>query len=73
MDFNKPAELSLSFEGIDLEELNLTSADYDFVFIDDNGDTEVVGYNAIHVNESQGKIWVTKAKINHFSRYAFTR
>lgn len=71
MVFDKPVLLSLSFEGIDLEELNLTTGDYDFAFIDDNGNTEVVGYNAIHVNESQGKIWVTKAKLYHFSRYGF--
>ena len=73
MNFKKPAELNLLFEGIDLEELNLTSGDYDFVFIDDNGNTELVGYKAIHVIESKGKIWVTNAKLNHFSRYAFSR
>ncbi len=71
MVFDKPVELSLKFEGIDLEELGLTNGDYDFVFIDDNGNAEVIGYNAIHVNESQGKIWVTKADLPHFSRYAF--
>jgi len=71
MDFDKPVELSLRFEGIDLEELNLTTGDYDFVFIDDQGNTEIVGYNAIHIDESQGKIRVIKAKLHHFSRYGF--
>jgi len=71
MVFDKPVELSLNFDGLDLEGLNLTSGDYNFVFIDNDGNTEVVAYNAIHVNESQGKIWVTKAKLPHFSRYAF--
>jgi hypothetical protein len=71
MVFNKPLELTLSFEGLDLEELNLTTGDYDFVFIDNYGNTEIIGYNAIHVNEDHGKIWVTKAKLPHFSRYAF--
>ena len=71
MVFDKPVELSLNFEGIDLEELNLTTGDFDFVFIDNNGNTEVIAYNAIHVDESRGKIWVTKAKLPHFSRYAF--
>jgi hypothetical protein len=71
MVFDKPVELSLMFNGIDLEELNLTTGDYDFAFIDDNGNTEVVAYSAIHVNASQDKIWVTKAQLPHFSRYAF--
>ena len=71
MDFDKPVELSLRFEGIDLEGLNFTTGDYDFVFIDDQGNTEVVGYNAIRVDESQGKISVIRAKLHHFSRYAF--
>ena len=71
MVFEEPVELTLWFEGIDLEELNLTTGDYDFVFIDDQGNTEVVGYNAIHVDESQDKIRVIKAKLYHFSRYSF--
>jgi hypothetical protein len=73
MVFNKPLELDLKFEGIDLEQLNLIEGDYDFVFIDDNGDIEIIQYNGLHVIESQGKIWVTKANLNHFSRYAFAR
>ena len=71
MVFNEPAELTLWFEGIDLEELNLTTGDYDFVFIDDNGNIEIIGYNALHVDESRGAIWVIKADLPHFSRYAF--
>lgn len=71
MVFDKPLELSMKFEGIDLEGLDLTTGDYDFVFIDDEGNTEVVGYNAIHVDEAKSKIWVTKAKLYHFSRYGF--
>ena len=68
MDFDIPVELDIKFEGIDL---NLTTGDYDFVFIDDDGNIEVVTFNAIHVNESRGKISVTKAKLHHFSRYGF--
>ena len=73
MVFNKPVELDLKFVGIDLEHLNLIEGDYDFVFIDDNGDIEIIQYNGLHVIELQGKIWVTKANLNHFSRYAFSR
>ena len=68
MVFNKPVELDMKFEGIDL---NFTAGDYDFVFIDDDGNIEVVTFNAIHVKESQGKISVIKAKLHHFSRYGF--
>ena len=71
MIFDIPVELDLRFEGLDLEELNLTTGDYDFVFIDDDGNVELIGYNAIHVNEAQGKVWVTKAELPHFSRYGF--
>jgi hypothetical protein len=71
MVFDKPAELDLKFEGIDLGELNLTEGDYDFVFVGDDGRIEVVEYNALHVDESKSKIWVTKADLNHFSRYGF--
>ena len=68
MVFDKPVELDLKFEGLDLD---LTTGDYDFIFIDDDGNIEVVAFNAIHVDESQRKIWVTKADLPHFSRYAF--
>jgi len=71
MVFDKPLILDLTFEGIDLEGLDLTTGDYDFVFIDGDGTTGTVSYNALHVNEDQGKIWVIKAKLDHFSRYGF--
>ena len=71
MVFTKPLELNLMFEGLDLTSLNLTTGDYDFVFIDEYGNVEIIGYNAIHVNETMGKLWVTKADLPHFSRYGF--
>jgi len=71
MVFEKPLELDLKFEGIDLAPLGLTTGTYDFVFIDDHGNMELVSYNGLHVDEDKGKIWVSKAKLNHFSRYGF--
>ena len=71
MVFDIPLELNVTFLGLDLAALNLTNGDYDFVFIDDDGNMKVIGYNAIHVNEDQGKLWVTNADIPHFSRYGF--
>ena len=71
MTFDIPLQLDLTFIGLDLDSLNLTTGDYDFVFIDEEGNIETIGYNAIHVTEDQGKLWVTHADIPHFSRYGF--
>lgn len=71
MVFEKALELDLKFEGIDLAPLGLTNGPYDFVFIDDHRNIELVSYNSFHVDEEKGKIWVSKAKLNHFSRYGF--
>ena len=68
MVFDIPLLLDLDFEGLDLD---LTNGNYDFVFIDDDGNIEVVAFNSLHVNETQGAIWVHKAKLYHFSRYGF--
>jgi hypothetical protein len=77
MVFNKPVELKVKFEGINLEELDLTNGDYDFVYIDDEGNIEPVQHDRIDVDENKGKIKFHgrkgKAKLNHFSRYAFIR
>ena len=73
MVFDNPVELDLKFIGIDFEELNLTSGNYDFLYIDDNGNTETVLYDGVFVDELQGKVRVQKANLNHFSRYCFTR
>ena len=76
MVFNKPVELKVKFEGIDLEELALTNGDYDFVFIDDEDNIELVQHDQIDVDEHKGKIKFKKkgkAYLDHFSRYAFVR
>jgi hypothetical protein len=73
MVFNKPTELDLKFEGLDIEQLNLIEGDYDFVFINDNDSIEEIDHNGVKVKENKGKISVKKAKLNHFSRYAFVR
>jgi hypothetical protein len=92
MVFDKPVELQAIFEGINLENLDLghtrfeginlenlgsTSGDYDFVFIDEDGNIELVEHDLIDVDEHNGKIKFHgengKAKLTHFSRYAFIR
>jgi len=73
MVFNKPVELDLKYTGLDPEEMNLTSGNYDFLYIDDNGNTETIPSYGVVVNELIGEISVKKAKLDHFSRYSFTR
>lgn len=73
MTFDVPLELDLKFEGMDLSALALEEGDYDFVYIGDDGHIETIQNNGLHVKEDKGKIWVNKAELNHFSRYAFSR
>ena len=73
MVFDKPTTLDVKFEGIDLKELELVTGDYDFVYIDDAGIVEEIEHDGVTVKESNGEIRVKKAKLNHFSRYGFTR
>lgn len=73
MVFSEPAELDVTFDGIDLNLLDSRYGSYDFVYIPDAGPVELVDYNTIQVEENQSQIFVKKAKLNHFSRYAFAR
>ncbi len=73
MVFNKPLELTAKFEGISLNELDQATGEYDFVYLYSSGVFEAVDHNGIIVEESNGEISVNKAKLNHFSRYAFAR
>ena len=73
MVFDTPVKLQMKFEGIDLEELQLVSGQYDFVFIDVNGNIEPVPYQDFDVDESGGQICLGEALLSHFSRYAFVR
>jgi hypothetical protein len=73
MVFNKPLELDLKFEGIDLNEIESAIGEYDFIYINDTGIFEDVDHNGVIVQENNGTIRVNKAYLNHFSRYAFTR
>lgn len=74
MEFSIPNDLDVKFEGIELTELQSVDGEFDFVYITDEGDyIEDVDYNVIQVQESEGNIFVQKAKLNHYSRYAFAR
>ena len=71
MVFDIPVELDMKFEGLDLEELNLTNGDYDFVYIDEDGTIEYIEYDEIEIDVSKGRIEVDDAELTHFSRYGF--
>ena len=73
MVFDKPLELDFKYKGLDPDKLNLTSGNYDFLYIDDNGNTETILSDGVVVKEQNGEISVKNAMLGHFSRYAFIR
>ena len=73
MDFDKPVELDVKYKGLDPDQMILTSGNYEFLYIDDDGNTEIVPSYGVVVKQEVGEISVKKAKLSHFSRYAFVR
>ena len=73
MLFDKPVELDVKYKGLDPDQLNLSSGSFEFLYIDDNGNSETVPSNGVVVNKELGEIFVKKAKLSHFSRYVFIR
>ncbi len=73
MTFNIPLNLNLTFKGLDLKGLNIDPDNIDFSYIDSDGNITHVDYNTLNVNMSAGLISMTGGKIDHFSRYGFSR
>ena len=73
MTFDKPVELDVKYKGLDPNQLNISSGNYEFLYIYDNGNTETVPSYGVTVNAEFGEISVKKAKLSHFSRYVFIR
>jgi hypothetical protein len=71
MVFADTLKLFQSFKGLDLS--SYTNAILDFVFIDDEGNIELIKKNGVQVNMPQGFVRVQNAKILHFSRYGWVR
>lgn len=71
MVFMDTLRLFQSFRGLDLS--NYSNATLDFVFIDDEGNIELIKKNGCQVNVPQGFVRVQNAKILHFSRYGWVR
>ncbi len=69
IDLNKPARLTVLFKGLDLEE----NSDIDFQYIDENGNLAPVDYRKLIVYKKLGWVIVIDARLNHFSRYGFTK
>jgi len=71
MNFNKPAELYLKLEGLDLTGIN--PEDIDFVYFSPSGEIGSVVYKEIKVDIQSGILELKEGKIPHFSRLGFTR
>ena len=69
MQFNVPVDYTLEIDGVDLTGINPETLD--FVYIDGNGNMFECEKESVTMNESTGTLKVTKAKLNHFSRYGF--
>lgn len=71
IQLDSPARLTLKFNGV---EFNGDDDDeIDFQYIDSNGGLATVDYRKLIVNKNQGWVIVIDAKLDHFSRYGFTK
>ena len=71
--FNEPLKLNLTFLGFDLKALGLDQTNTRFNYISNDGRTEAVLNDGIDVEASRGFLSVKRARIEHFSRFGFTR
>ncbi len=73
MTFDKPLSLTLSFSGLNLQQLGITKENIGFYNVDDSGNLVEIQNHGILVNYETGTITVVGAKLDHFSRYAFAK
>ncbi len=71
MVFNKSLTLNLTYTGLDLHGMN--TQDIGFYYVADDGSEQPVQYAQITVLKYFGTIILKGAKIDHFSRYAFSK
>jgi len=71
MIFDKPAELYVKLEGLDLS--GIDPNDIDFVYYDLSGIYGPVERKEIIVDISSGTLELKEGKIPHFSRYGYSR
>ena len=73
MTFKIPLYLNLTFVGFDLRNLGLFPWNTKFKYIGDDGRTEDVANDGVNVNLNRSSLGVQRARIEHFSRFGFTR
>lgn len=69
MSFSLPGVYNITHMGVDLTGIDPTKVT--FVYLKADGTLEYPVHEGISVDASIGKISVTNAKLNHFSRYGF--
>jgi hypothetical protein len=73
MSFDKTIYLTLTFVGLDLDELGFTKDNVKFGYIRADGTNDPCVTDGIILSPWHGAVGVVRAQINHFSRYGFTR
>ena len=73
MEFDIPLTLDLLYIGVDLIALQFNQTNVFFAYIGDDGTVKPCKYEGIDLNLLTGLLGVRKAKIEHFSRYGFSR
>ena len=69
--FELPAHLTVQFNGVEFDDDD--TDDIDFQFIASDGSLVPVEYRKLIVNKKYGWVIVIDAKLEHFSRYGFTK
>lgn len=73
MAFDKPLEFEFKINGLDLSQMGFEPGTYNFIYVADDGSIEEVLNDGIEVDNHLKGLTVHKARLNHFSRYAFSR
>ena len=73
MAFDIPLYLNLTFVGFDLRDLGLFPWNTKFSYIGDDGTIEEIPNDGVYVNLHRSSLGVQRARIEHFSRFGFTR
>ena len=73
MEFDVPLTLDLTYIGVDLLGLLFNHDNVFFAYLGDDGTVKPCKYEGIDLNLLTGLLGVRKAKIEHFSRYGFSR
>jgi len=73
MEFDVPLTLDLLYIGVDVLGLLFNHSNVFFAYLGDDGTVKPCEYEGIDLDLLAGLLGVRKAKIEHFSRYGFSR